>query len=870
MTFKINLLIIIFLCIFSNPLFAGGIKGRITTEKQEPLAFASVFVTQLKTGTNSNLEGIYEMSMPQGTYEVIFQYLGYETIIKNITVSDSYEEINIIMKEQVYELKEVVVKAGNEDPAYPIMRKVIGAAPYYRRQVQQYDAKVYLKGSANLAKIPKMFRKKMEKEGLKEDEQFVNETYSELHFEQPNIYQEKVLATRSSESGNEQNPMQIVRGSIYDPDWNDLISPLSPNAFTHYAYTYEGSFTDRGREINKIKVTPRRKGQDLVSGYLFVAEDYWNIHSADLQTEISIAKVRVKQTYAPVTNQENVWLPISYDFFIEAGVMGFEVSYQYVVSIKDYKVVLNPTLDHNMFKPLKESDFQDKKIEVKSTENQVKPQSKRQKEIEELLTKKDLTKSEMMKLARKMEKESKENSPPPSLEDKSSLIIDSLASKRDTLFWTEIRTIPLTDKEIKSYVKRDSILKIEESPRYKDSVRNAERKFKIKHLLNGKTYIYREKNSSFYYSGLLGAIDFNTVDGWAVENTFSYYKNPKSGKNFSITPVLRYAFSREEVNAKVKMSYRYNPLKMRSFEMNGGRFIQDFAQEGINRTINAFNSLLLENNYMKIYEKDFISFSHQMELTNGLRFTSGLEYINRRALENNATYKWRNVSEKQYTPNVPNNQLITLESLDDSEAFILNLGLTYTPYQRYRINKGVKSYRRTKSPTFTVNYKKAISDIIGQADYDYLEVSVNQDIKISHNLDWNYLVKGGGFTNDKNVYFADFKHFTVNLSPVYVNSSIKTFRYLDYYSYSSKDSFIEIHSDFAFNRLFFKRLPYLNMTGIQENIFINFLKVNEVHKTHTELGYSISRILGNLRVDVTTRWLGSKYNGVEVRLGMGL
>jgi hypothetical protein len=92
---------------------------------------------------------------------------------------------------------------------------------------------------------------------------------------------------------------------------------------------------------------------------------------------------------------------------------------------------------------------------------------------------------------------------------------------------------------------------------------------------------------------------------------------------------------------------------------------------------------------------------------------------------------------------------------------------------------------------------------------------------------------------------------------------------MDYYSNSTQNSFIEIHSDFEFNRLLFKRLPYLNMTSLQENIFINFLQTKEMNKTHTEIGYSLSRILGNFRVDVATRWIGNDYKGLEVRLGMG-
>jgi hypothetical protein len=69
---------------------------------------------------------------------------------------------NITLQPIQYSLREVRIYSG-EDPAYAIMRKAIARAPYHLRQVENYEAEVYLKGSLNMKKIPRILQKNMEK-----------------------------------------------------------------------------------------------------------------------------------------------------------------------------------------------------------------------------------------------------------------------------------------------------------------------------------------------------------------------------------------------------------------------------------------------------------------------------------------------------------------------------------------------------------------------------------------------------------------------------------------------------------------------------------------------------------------------------------
>ena len=76
------------------------------------------------------------------------------------------------------------------------MDKVIFFAPFYEGIVDEYNAELYIKGQVNIRKknrlirfIPNMFRVR---KGVNE---YMMETYSNLHFTAPDIYDQKVKAS---------------------------------------------------------------------------------------------------------------------------------------------------------------------------------------------------------------------------------------------------------------------------------------------------------------------------------------------------------------------------------------------------------------------------------------------------------------------------------------------------------------------------------------------------------------------------------------------------------------------------------------------------------------------------------------------------
>lgn len=104
---------------------AQGIRGRITNVQGEAIAYANIYIPQLKNGTTSSIDGRYELKLPEGNYKVLFQYLGYQTQSQEVIVTKSFQEINIQLITQDYKIPEIIIIASGEDPAYYIMRHAI-------------------------------------------------------------------------------------------------------------------------------------------------------------------------------------------------------------------------------------------------------------------------------------------------------------------------------------------------------------------------------------------------------------------------------------------------------------------------------------------------------------------------------------------------------------------------------------------------------------------------------------------------------------------------------------------------------------------------------------------------------------------------
>ncbi|NEW85337.1 MAG: hypothetical protein GZ094_23645 [Mariniphaga sp.] len=762
------------------------------------------------------------------------------------------------------------------------MRRAIALAPYYQKQVSKYSCKVYLKGSGVFEEIPTMAKLLMDKKEVKDlQEPFVLETVSKIDFELPDKIKQEVLAVHSSGKDNNTSPMGMITNNLYDADKYGVVSPVGINALKVYRFKLESVFEDQGFTINKIKVTPKTNGNDVFSGYIFIADLFWNIHSADLQLRIPMADVNVHQLYAEVN--KNTWMPVSLDFDMNFAGLGFKMKFKYVAAITDYKTTLNSALDHSFLEKLNNQQVQDQQLfekinDVNSTvQKPVAPKNKAQKQIDALMEKPALSNRETVKLSRMIETEAKRNSPPEPLEIKSTFKVSSKQVNNDSAYWVSLRPIPLSETEKTSFVKKDSFLLVSSKPEYQDSVRNFKRKFKIKHLLFGKTYDYSVDSIKHYERfstpNLINptSLSFNSVDGLKMELPFSYYKSDSTGHMMRFSPTFAYGFARKKLDASFTYEQRLNGMKNSWFSFGAGTTTADYnLSAGQSSMNNAFYTLFLEENYKRFYRRDFLQLAVGRDLANGLNMKVAVEYSDNSPLTNHSNYSLIDYTDKEIQPNVPLNAALSPWQLESHQSFVSQATLEYTPHHRYTIRNNTKVYAESKYPTYSLSYKGAFSGISGSdARYDLLKIGIRQKIKFGIDDHISYMVNAGTFLNSSKLYFEDFQHFNTQSTGFAFNPAENSFRLLPFYEFSTQKSFLDAHINWQSRRLIIKHLPIIKNSSVSENLFVNFLSTPGM-KNYVEAGYGLNQIFLLLNVEAVVGFENGKYRSAGIRVSINL
>ncbi len=89
------------------------IKGKVTDINNKPLVGASVYLPELNKGTITNHEGEYLITnIPNGKIKIQFSFVGYNTEIRTIEISQSVINVNISLSIAIIQSQEVVITGG--------------------------------------------------------------------------------------------------------------------------------------------------------------------------------------------------------------------------------------------------------------------------------------------------------------------------------------------------------------------------------------------------------------------------------------------------------------------------------------------------------------------------------------------------------------------------------------------------------------------------------------------------------------------------------------------------------------------------------------------------------------------------------------
>lgn len=104
------LYMVIALTVYSQSLCQSVIKGRVVdAENEEALPFATVFINNTTFGDITDQNGIFEINVPSGNYELVISYIGYQTFTFPISTSSLREFYEFRILPDPIELEESAV-----------------------------------------------------------------------------------------------------------------------------------------------------------------------------------------------------------------------------------------------------------------------------------------------------------------------------------------------------------------------------------------------------------------------------------------------------------------------------------------------------------------------------------------------------------------------------------------------------------------------------------------------------------------------------------------------------------------------------------------------------------------------------------------
>ena len=857
--------IIVLLLSFTLGFLASSqvLKGKIISTSGEPIPFASVYIHEITSGIVADEQGEFQTSLKPGTYTCEIRLIGYQSQTKKVDVLSSDVQLKVILTEKPVLLNELTVTPSKENPADRVMRHAIASAPFHLYQVSGFTSENYIKGSAKIEKVPGLMKMLIKDKMIQSliGKLLVMESKNEITFQSPTKYTQKVVAYKSSipKEIEPKGGFRVTPSNIYEERFMEKISPLSTQAFHYYQFKLDDIFTNGNYQVNKIRVVPKYKNEKLFSGFMYIIEDNWSLFSFDLTSTELGTTTRIKRNYQEI--RPSLFMPITYDSYTSIGTMGVKGYARFYSSVKYTKIKVN-----ELVKAIPSRNKDNVKIQTPSRNQQ-----KRLERMEELSAKEKITVGEAIQLARLSKalaepKEIKERKE--SLEilaaDTVKLVIDSLASKRDSTFWETIRNVPLLAEEAQSFHHKDSL---PDSKSIKTTNNSISISFgdhnKSTAWLNGGDFKVG-KSAHVFYDGLIRGVlkEYNFVDGCWLGQKVTLSISTTKTNSLVISPAVYYTTARKSAVWSVNGRYNYAPLSTGLLKFDFGNTSEDIqGSEGTSRFLNSLSSLFLGDNVIRFYQKEYVNMENRIDLANGLRFTMGAGYEHQQILKNLTNYHFLGKTPRPNYPDQPYSDAFPVHSSSTG-----SLKLEYTPVYRYRIKDGKKEYVSSDYPTFGLNYKKAIPLLNEkeQSSYDKMEVSMDQHITLSEFDNLHYKVTAGKYLTSERLYATDFKYFTTSPLPVSNRPFDDSFNLMENYT-SSTDRWLEMQLCWTSDYLVLKRIGFLQKYLFNEALQVHSLWDMQKGKPYLEAGYSIGfDDVG--RIGIFSSFDGLKYKGWGVKV----
>lgn len=680
------------------------------------------------------------------------------------------------------------------------MEKVIFFAPFYERIVESYKAELYIKGRVNIRKknrllryIPSMFRPR---KGVKE---YMMETYSDLHFTAPNIYDQKVKASvgTASEFWEMDGRLpEYFHVNVYSSTllYDKLLSPLASNAKKFYTYRLDTVMGEKHDLRYKIRFIPKSKSFQLVDGYLIVSDNVWSVREMRFTGRNEMVKFDNLLKMGDVGSADE-FLPQQYEVDAAFRFLGnvMEGSYEAVL---DYKDIVQARPDYM------------RKASVKNKYD---------------------------------------------LSDSYTLRADTNAFRRDTAYFNTLRPVPLTSHEDTLYrdyfLSRDTLAR-----RKKANDKKLEFWGQLGDALVSRYTVDLDKLGSVRCSPLINPflLSYSGSRGFSYRQEFKYSRFFKGDRLLRIVPRIGYNFKEKEFYWRVRSDFGYWPRKRSALHLEFGNGNRIYSSRILDELKAMPDSLFDFNQIHLDYFKDlYLNLRHSWEIVNGLTLDVGVS-MHRRTEAQRSRFVLNYPGMPPGTsvgPGVGSGGFPYFPGFDPDvlhkfrhtyNSFAPRVRLSWTPGQYYYMSGDRKVNLHSKYPTVSVDWERGIKGVLrGSSSYERVEVDFQHQISLGLMRDLYWRLGWGEFTNQKELYFVDFANLKRSNLPMGWSDDIGgVFQLLDGRWYNSSRKYLRGHLTYEAPFLLLRHLMKYTQYVLNERLYLNALVVPHL-KPYLEVGYGI-------------------------------
>jgi len=805
----------LFLLVQAFPVFVFAqtcvIQGRVQSESGEPLPFASIRVQGQNKGTLADAEGNFRLDTELGKFELEFRFVGYQALVQS-TSCPAKTQLIIQLKEQEYSLEETFVTSDGRDPAYGIIRKAIDRRKYHLSRPKAYSCEVYIKGLQRLNAFPeRILGMKVSLDSSDLGIVYLSESVSQLNLRKPKDIREIMISSKVSGRNNAFSYNQA----------SDILIDYYESLINVYELSERGFISP---------ISP--------SSFLYYQFKLLGKFTENAETVYRI-QVIPKRNSDPVFSGEIFIAAPSYRIHSTQLFLTKESGIEFVDTLQIEQLFV-PIQDSLWMPASQRLEFAFSAMGFRGNGHFV---------------------TNFMNYGIDPEF-------PKGFFSKEILKVEEGANKRSQAYWDSIRPTPLTQEEIEDYFKKDSIATLKEQPEYLDSLDRARNKFDpFSYLVSGHSWSRRKKKLNYLISPLLEGVQFNTVEGLVLFNSFTALKNFEKGKSLNSTLDIRYGFSSGKPFFSESLSWRAHGPTMTVFTLVGGRWIQQFdSSNPVPSLPNTLYTLLDETNHLKLFEKQFVRLQAQRELFNGFRVWFKTEYARRLALVNSSDYTIRDVKDRVFSSNNPLDASGNTLAFEPHNAWSIELNAKIVFANEYSSRPDRKINNGSKWPFLNLMLKAGIPLAGATTQFVESSLSVQDDWNLEMLGKSSWRIRGGYFFDNTNLYFMDYRHFGGNLLILRISGDL-SFQGLPYYEYSTDSKYASGHFVHHFGGWFINKVPLIRKLKLGEYAGLNTLYVPG-KLPYTEYIFGLERL--GLEIGGVVSYSGSRLSYAGFRLGTSL